>query len=99
MKSGIGKSLGLLGALAMMGAISFDPFSEKKSHISLEDISGEPLQTKPAKGCKEYWFTQDGRFHNGDNNNTRIRKDETVFYCHASNDKNAIRKFNNRKTV
>ena len=92
------KHLGVLSALALMDGLPFNPSEEKRRNLPIEDISGIPIQTKPANGCKEYWFTDDGRYHNGNNNHERITKAETVYYCHASNDRNAIRKFNNFKS-
>lgn len=54
-------------------------------------------QKRPPKGCKEYFFNKEGEFFNGEGR--PILKSETVFYCHATNDKNAIRKFNNRTLI
>lgn len=41
------------------------------------------------KGCKEYFFAIDGRF-----STEKMLRSECVFKCVASNEKNAIRKFN-----
>jgi hypothetical protein len=40
------------------------------------------------KGCKEYFFNQDGEF-----STTKMLKSECVFKCVAINDKTAIEKF------
>ena len=64
----------------------------KRTNLNPADIDTTPKQTIPAAGCKEYWFNKNGGFADGVN--SRMRKDESVFYCHAINDKSAKRKFN-----
>lgn len=67
--------------------------STRKQPVRLEDINGDlPIQSKPPKGCKEYWFNKNGGFYDGENGHP-MRRDESVFYCHASNEKNARKKF------
>jgi hypothetical protein len=52
---------------------------------------GKPveIQPRPPKGTKEYFFNQYGDF-----STESMLKSEVVFKCWASNDKNAVRKFN-----
>lgn len=47
------------------------------------------IQPRPPKGTKEYFFNQYGEF-----STESMLKSEVVFKCRASNDKNAVRKFN-----
>lgn len=57
-----------------------------------------PKQIAPAvppivpAGCKEYFFDQDGNF-----STEQMKISILAFKCVASNDENAIRKFNNWK--
>lgn len=48
-----------------------------------------PIQTRPPKGSKEYWFNSEGEY-----SHESMRKTEVVFSCYAINDKNAVRKYN-----
>jgi hypothetical protein len=92
------KSFGMLGnimALALM-AESFDQSflaDDKKgtNKLTPKDIDTTPKQTRPAAGCKEYWFNKNGGFYNGECR--PMRRDESVFYCHAINDNSAKKKF------
>lgn len=86
------KHLGMLAAFAMMSAQTGNRNNNPYNDIPVDDIPVDDKQSKPPKGCKEYWFNKNGGFSNGGNS---MRKDEAVFYCHASNDKNAKKKFNN----
>jgi hypothetical protein len=85
--------LGLL--LSEMQNIDNSIYSDNKpkNKLSPDEIVIDNFQKKPPKGCKEYFFNKDGEFTNGEEGQIRMRRDETVFYCHASNDKNAKRKF------
>jgi hypothetical protein len=47
-----------------------------------------PIEPKPPKGTKEYFFNSVGEF-----STESMLKAETVFKCCAINDKNAIKKF------
>lgn len=60
-----------------------------------EHTTGEPveIQPRPPIGTKEYFFNQYGDF-----STESMLKSEVVFKCWASNDKNAIRKFNKWNT-
>lgn len=92
------KSFGMLGnimALALMTE-SFDQsflIDDKRgtNKLSPNDIDTTPKQTRPAAGCKEYWFNKNGGFSNGLDN--PMKKSESVYYCHASSDKSAKKKF------
>lgn len=58
------------------------------SPINPKQVTGK-LPNKPIpKGCKEYFFNQDGDF-----STERMLKSECVFKCVASNDKTAKKKF------
>lgn len=54
----------------------------------------EPIKKRIPNGCKEYWFFDSGSFWHTEPNATY----RWVFYCIASNDKTAIKKFNKWKT-
>lgn len=91
----IGSILPLAIMLNEMNKIDENIYLEEKPSNKLKptDIEIIQLQKRPAKGCKEYFFNKQGKFYNGEGR--PMLKSETVFYCHANNDKNAIRKFNN----
>jgi hypothetical protein len=78
------KSLALMLAVGMMVNESVVVPDDAK------DIKATPKQPPIPKGCKEYFFNAQGEF-----STERMRKDECVFICVASNDKNAKKKFNN----
>jgi hypothetical protein len=81
MKSG--KMLAMLAILGALSQVNAGYESEGKNPTRPEDINGNPKQVIP-KGCKEYWFNE-----NGDFSTERMRHDEIVFKCIASNDKTA----------
>lgn len=58
-----------------------------------EDIDTHPAQPVIPKGCKEYWFNTNGGFSNGDFNTRPILKTDVVYYCIASSDAAAKKKF------
>jgi hypothetical protein len=64
--------------------------NHESNHFHLID-DHEPLeiQPRPPKGTKEYFFNGLGVY-----STESMLKTETVFKCHASNKKNALRKFN-----
>lgn len=97
------KSKGAFLAMAAMLAATSNPnFTNKDPYPELNDkpkiepdpieVGKEALYTVCPNGCKTYFFNSSGEFTNGS-----MRKDECVFVCHASNDKNAIKKFNKFK--
>ena len=93
------KRIGVLGGSLMALALMAESFDQtfllddgKRTNLNPADIDITPKQTRPAAGCKEYWFNKNGGFADGVN--SIMRKDESVFYCHAINDKSAIKKFN-----
>ena len=90
-----GSYLGNIMALALM-AESFEKMDYNSSNKGLNKLNPNDIdvtikQSKPAAGCKEYFFNKNGGFANGEGR--PMRKDETVYYCHAINDKSAKRKF------
>jgi len=58
-----------------------------------EDIDVTPAQQVIPKGCKEYWFNINGGFTNGMSGSNKVRKVDVVYYCIASSDKAAKKKF------
>ena len=91
----IGSILPLAMMLNEMNKMDEQIYLEEKPSNKLKptDIEIVQLQKRPAKGCKEYFFNKQGKFYNGEGR--PMLRSESVFYCHATNDKNAIRKFNN----
>jgi len=92
------KSFGMLAnimALALMAESFYQSFlvddNKGTNKLNQKDIDTTPKQTRPAAGCKEYWFNKNGGFYNGEGR--PMRRDESVFYCHAINDKSAKKKF------
>lgn len=85
--------------IAAMDALS-DPFAADKGNPLKPDQINLDIPTVVPKGCREYWFNAAGEPHcmKGDTYQPfRILRSEVVFKCIASNEKNAIRKFKNRK--
>lgn len=66
--------------------------SSNKDLFDFDNIDSIPIQPKPPKGYKEYWFNEEGEFSNGDGE-VKMLKTETVFYCYAHNDTSAKKKF------
>lgn len=93
MKGYIGAMLPLMMMLDEMNKIDEGICSEDKPSNKLkpDDITISYQQRKPPKGCKEYFFNEAGDFYNGEGR--PMLKSETVFYCHAINDKSAKSKF------
>lgn len=81
------KSLGILAALSLMSG--YNPSLGQDFEAS--DVNIIPHTKRPPNGCKEYFFNSNGEY-----STKQMLKSETVFKCFAVNDKNAIRKFNNR---
>ena len=86
--------IGMLSTLLAAQMIS-DPFmrdnilvEDKKSEVKLQDLIGIAKDRRPALGCKEYFFNKDGKF-----STESMRRTEVAYYCHAINDKSAIKKF------
>lgn len=89
----------LLAIIAAIGALP-DPFVVDKRNPLTPDQINLDIPTVVPKGCREYWFNAAGEPHwmKGDTYQPfRILRSEVVFKCIASNEKNAIRKFKNRK--
>lgn len=86
----------LLGLLAMSLAMSTITGIDRESQI--EKAPGKSLKNpgeKPIpKGCKKYYFTQDGWFTNSCEQD---EVDDYIFNCIASSDKVAKKKFNKFK--
>jgi hypothetical protein len=70
----------------------YDPKKEKKKKSSPFSVSGRRPEAPIPKGCKLYFFDQDGAFSTNAN-----RKDLCVFKCIAVNERNAKNKFNKWK--
>jgi hypothetical protein len=80
------KNIATMYALAAMMGDNTMP------HITINPKTGKevpPIIPPIPKGCKQYFFNQDGEF-----STEKMRKDECVFICIASNDKTAKKKFN-----
>jgi hypothetical protein len=71
---------------ALLSTINDTPTGTGKQKIG--DIDFSPKEPPIPKGCKEYFFTQNGGF-----STDKMRKDECVFKCVAMNDKSAKKKF------
>ena len=80
-----------LTMMSLMGAVLADKYHQEDDYSKTLNIKKEK-QTVIPKGTKEYFFNNEGEF-----STTSMLKSETIFTCIASNDKNAIRKFNKRK--
>lgn len=76
------------------GSNSVEPVEDAGNRFKVTVEKGkEALHTPCPSGCKTYFFRENGEFEFG-----RMKKDECFFVCHASNDRNAIRKFNKFKS-
>lgn len=80
--------LSILAMATMLG--SFAQTSEIDYYGQERKTSSKPKEPIIPKGCKEYHFTRSGRFDTTENMWNDIHY---VFSCYASNDKNAVRKF------
>lgn len=78
----------ILATAIMFGA--FAQSSQRKYYEVEKEINKEPKKPIIPKGCKEYHFTRNGRFDTTENMWNDI---SYIFTCVASNDKNAIKKF------
>ncbi len=67
-----------------------DKPTNKLKAVDIKPVSYQVLQ----KGCKEYFFNNEGEF-----STERMRRDECVFKCVASNDKVAQKKFSKFKAA
>jgi hypothetical protein len=77
-----------LGSIMMAAAmLSLDTPLRNTKKTSIDDIDFNPKKPPIPKGCKEYFFNQEGKFS--------TIESEIVFKCVAVNDKSAIKKFNN----
>jgi len=84
------KKSAIFTSIAMMMAFQEEAFRESREGKSNEIIvKKEPEKIIP-KGCKEYHFRKSGCFDTTENTWDDI---EYIFSCVASNDKNAIKKF------
>ena len=81
-----------LYTIAIMGAMlsSMAQTSEREYYDKEHEPNKEPKKPIIPNGCKEYHFTRSGRFDTTENMWNDI---DYVFTCVASNDKNAIKKF------
>ena len=81
-----------LYTMAMMGAMlsSMTQTSKREYYEKEQERNKEPKKPIIPKGCKEYHFTRSGRFDTTENMWNDI---DYIFTCVASNDKNAIKKF------
>lgn len=77
-----------LATAMMLGA--FAQTSQKEYYEEEKHFNKEPKKPIIPKGCKEYHFTRSGRFDTTENMWNDIHY---VFSCYASNEKNAIKKF------
>jgi len=79
-------------AMTMMGAMmsSMAQTSKREYHDKEHEANKEPKKPIIPKGCKEYHFTRSGRF---DTTEDMWNDISYVFTCVASNEKNAIKKF------
>jgi hypothetical protein len=81
--------LSMLGlSSVMMGGNHMSP----RRYDDSSDLPPVKIEAKPPKGTKQYFFNIDG-IHS----TVKMLKTECVFTCHARDDKNAERKFNNWK--
>jgi hypothetical protein len=95
------KNLGILSHALMLAALNpvvyekeiYQPFAPKRRNLP-DDRPKRKVEPIPPKGTKEYFFNIEGEF-----STERMLKTECVFKCFATNDKNAIRKFNNWKNL
>ena len=83
-----------LYTMAMMGAMlsSMAQTSEREYYDKEpnKEPNREPKKPIIPNGCKEYHFTRSGRFDTTENMWNDI---DYIFTCVASNDKNAVNKF------
>jgi hypothetical protein len=86
MKAKMGSTMAMLLMGAMLGG-------ENISTVRAENVTGSLPDPPVPKGCKIYFFNENG-YHSTE----QMRKTEIVFKCTASNDANAVRKYNNWKS-
>jgi hypothetical protein len=67
--------------------------TSRGNDLRSEDIDTHPAQPVIPKGCKEYWFNTNGGFTNGLSGPEKILKTDVVYYCIASSDAAAKKKF------
>jgi len=80
----------ILTSLAMMMAAQEQGLRfDREEEIERMKSKKEPKKIIP-NGCKEYHFTRSGRFDTTENMWNDI---DYIFTCVASNDKNAVKKF------
>lgn len=87
------KNMSALMALTVMGVMTSGYPDTDITDTRSEYIPYAPKDPVIPKGCKEYFFNIDG-----DYSIESMLKTETVFYCIASNNKVAVRKFNKWKS-
>lgn len=82
--------LRLLSALLPLALMDSNGFGrlDNNSKLAMVDIDFTQKEPPIPKGCKEYWFNINGGF-----STEKMRRDEIVFKCIASNDKVAKKKF------
>jgi hypothetical protein len=80
-------------ALSMMAMAMAMNSSESMMFTGRGEEMEAPFHKEPKtpKGAKEYFFNSYGEF-----SNDGTLRSEIVFKCYAINDKNALRKYNNR---
>jgi len=83
-------SKSMLGVMAMMAMMS-ESIGKESNPREYSPSNNEPKEPIIPKGCKQYHFTRSGRFDTTENMWNDI---DYIFSCFASNDKNAIKKFN-----
>lgn len=85
------KMLGMLAAMAIMSdGLGMPSTIEQKRKD--KDIDTSPKNPPIPKGCKEYFFRENGTYHHTGIDN-KIRRDEVVFHCIAATKNSAIKKF------
>ena len=98
----------IIGQLAAIAAITsldstemYSDGTKEDNKTSMKTVSSN-LAKIPPKGTKEYWFNEEGEFHNGLDGRKPIRREDVVFHCIAISNKSAIKKFkkyqNDQKT-
>lgn len=84
-------SKSMLGIMAMMAMMSEPNFGKNSTPREYSTKKEKPKKQIIPKGCKQYHFRKSGIFETTENMWDDI---EYIFSCYASNDKNAIKKFN-----
>jgi len=83
------KNKGILAFGMMMAMMDTKQFGILPQEEPLKFTEKKQEEPPIPKGCKEYWFREDGSFET-----ERILRTKIFFKCYAINNKSAIKKFN-----